>query len=101
VGCQACALAAERILDDLHDQAFAVMHQRAYVRYILAGFFHAVFVNCCNVGGVDKCCAFQANIHKGCLHARQYAHDFSLVNVADEAAFLRPFYINFLQHTVV
>ncbi|MCY1283375.1 hypothetical protein D9M70_322520 [compost metagenome] len=90
---QACALAADGVLGDLHHQALAFMHQGADALdgAALAG---------ADFRGMDEGGTVQPDVDEGRLHPRQYPHDLALVDVADDAAPLRAFDMHLLQHTV-
>ncbi|MCY1443943.1 hypothetical protein D9M71_603860 [compost metagenome] len=51
--------------------------------------------------GVDKGGAIQADVDEGCLHPRQHANHFTLVDVADDATPLGAFNMHFLKNTVL
>ncbi len=79
-GGQARALAAERVLEDLHQDFLAFVQQalhRRQRRRVGLGVEH--------VGDVQESGALQADIDERRLHAGQHALDHALVNIADQA----------------
>ncbi|MNF70837.1 hypothetical protein D3C84_527640 [compost metagenome] len=50
---------------------------------------------------MDKGGAIQADVDEGCLHPRQHANHFTLVDVADDAAPLGALNMHFLKNTVL
>ena len=97
---QARTLAADGVLDDLHEKRLALEHLffDGDLHLVLArkhgGF--AALLALPDVGHVQKGCTLQANVNEGRLHARQHARDLAQVNVAYQAALERAFDVELL-----
>ncbi len=78
-----CALGADRVLDDLHQQRLALV-QDALDR--LAVVTVAVLAVLPDVGDVQKRGALQADLDEGRLHAGQHARNAADIDVADQPA---------------
>ena len=78
---QARTLAADRILDDLHQQRLAFVNQ-ALDRQRL---FRRDLAKLPDIGHMQKRRALKPDVDKRRLHSGQHAHDFSQVDVADDA----------------
>jgi len=76
--CQPRTLGAYRLLDHLHDQRLP------FLQYLLYGLFAIRPATFQHIGHMQECSALQADFDKGRLHARQYATDRSLVDIADQ-----------------
>ena len=77
-GGQSRAFGSDGVFGDLNDDGFA------FVEHVLYRFVCAVILASSeNIMNVQKSRAFQANINKGRLHAGQYPHDLSFIDVAD------------------
>ena len=87
------ALAADGLLDDLHQQGLA-FEQDFFDR--LGGIaLIAVFPD---VGDMQECRPIQADVDKGRLHARQYAFDLAEIDVADDATVAAALDVQILHH---
>src|SRR5690606_33739353 len=95
------ALAAERVLQHLHQQFLAFVQQLADVGR--TRFLHLVagVGGLGDVRGVQERGALESHLDERRLHARQHARHLALVDVAHEAAALRALDEHFLQHAVL
>ena len=97
MGRQAGTLSSDRILDDLHRQRLSLSHCSSDFRQLTAG----IRFQRGDIRGVDKSRFFQTDIDESGLHAGQYPHDLSLVDIADNTAAAAALYMHFLQATVL
>src|SRR5690606_25764030 len=97
---QACALCAERILDDLDEQRLA-FEQEFFDRYgdgrLAQAAGLAVFAQ---VGDVDECGALEADIDECALHAGQYADHFPQIQIPHVATLDAALDMQFLNRAV-
>ena len=91
---QACALAAERILDDLHDDRASGLDEIGDVRVLRPPGIRYV-------RGMQKCRSLEAGIDESSLHPGQNTANLALVDVADDTPFFCPFDNDFLHHAVL
>ena len=94
---QARALRADRILDDLHEQALALV-QDALDRALAAV---AVLAMLPDVGDVQERGALEADLDERALHAGQHARDAAEVDVADEPARARALDVELLHDALL
>ena len=103
---QARALAADRVLDDLHHEclAFEDLLFNRHQRLGLAANRHgrlAGFVALPDVGHVQKCGAFKPDVDECGLHARKHPRDFAKVDIANQPALQRALDMQFLHRAVL
>ncbi len=98
-GRQPRALVAQRVLDDLHQQAIAFSYQFPYVPQFLYGGLSRFTVSR-NVRRVQECRTIEADVHECCLHPGKHARHLPIVDIADQSAARGPFDEDFLQYPV-
>ncbi len=96
---QACALVAQRVLDDLDEQAIALPDEFADVGQILLRVAGGAVAR--NVRRVQKRRPFEPDVHESRLHAGQDAGDPAVVDVADQAAARRALDEDLLQDAIL
>ncbi len=111
---QARAFAADRVLDHLHHDFLALVHQRGdrwgrlrrrrRRRRLADALRHAALARLLrqaqDVGRVQERGALQPQFDEGGLHARHYPLHAALVDIADHAAAARALDVQLLQHAV-
>ncbi len=111
---QARTLAADRILDHLHDDALAFVHQlgnrRVRRRTVAIGRHDGIGIavlgserrrRAHDIRGVQKGRPAQAYLHECRLHARHHALHAAAINVANVAALAGALDVHLLQHAVL
>jgi len=105
LGGEARALAANRVLDDLHHQRLALEHLlfNRHLRLALARQRTGVAVRVAlpDIGHMQKRRALQPNVDERRLHARQHARHLAEVDVADQAALERALDVQLLHGAVL
>jgi len=85
---KACALGADRILDDLHHQGLAFMNalfnRRLHLGRADSGAHGGVFAM--QVSDMQEGSTLHADVDECRLHAGQHTHNLTCVDVADQAA---------------
>ncbi len=102
---QARAFAADRVLDHLHDDLLALVHQfgdrRRRRGTVFTGLAEQCWDGANDVGRMQECRALQADLDERRLHSRHDPADPALVDVADVTSPQRAFDMHFLQHAVL
>ena len=93
-------LVAERILDDLDQQAVPFPHEFPYVRQFFGRSVTRIAVPR-NIRGMQECRTIESNLHECGLHAGKNARHPSIVDITDQAAARRAFDEDFLQYPVL
>ena len=87
---QACALGANRVFDDLHQQGltfehlFFDGHHGCRLTFFGVGVARSHAAH--QIGYVQKCSTLQTDVNEGRLHARQHPRDFAEVHITHQAA---------------
>ena len=104
LGRQACAFAANRVLDDLHHQRLAFKHLFFNRHGGLAAGRVAVGVargdGAEQVTHMQKSSPLQTHIDEGRLHPRQNTGHLAQVNIANQATLQRSLHVQFLKGAV-
>ena len=99
-GRDACALGAERILDDLHGERLAfAQHARDRLQRALAMLVHGARLD--DVRDVQERRLVEPDVDERRFHARQHASDRALQDGADEPDLLRPLDADVDEHAVL
>ena len=100
LGRQACALGANRVLDDLHHQRLSLKYLffNRHLRLAFSGEHGglAAILALPHIGHMQERRALQTDVDEGRLHARQHARNLPQIHIAHQAALERAFEVQLL-----